>query len=142
MEINKLYIDNSSDNYNFWESDVKYVVNEAKLLAKKYDADSEVVEIAALLHDIALMSKVGDKKAHHINGVKIAKELLDKICYPLDKTDRVLGCILNHRSSNYATNIEELCVADADILAHFDNIPMCSDVAFKHNIVKNKNDKN
>jgi len=26
-----------------------------------------------------------------------------------------------------------LCVADADILAHYDNIPMCFEVAFKFN---------
>ena len=37
--------------------------------------------------------------------------------------NRVIGCILNHRSSKNATNIDELCVADADIIAHFYNIP-------------------
>ena len=37
--------------------------------------------------------------------------------------DRVLSCVYNHRSSKNATNIEDLCVADGDIIAHFDNIP-------------------
>ena len=32
-----------------------------------------------------------------------------------------------------ATNIEETCVADADILAHFDNIPMLFNSAFNRN---------
>ena len=35
-----------------------------------------------------------------------------------------MGCILNHRSSKNATTNEELCVADADIMAHFDNMDM------------------
>ena len=39
----------------------------------------------------------------------------------------------NHRSSKNAKNIEEICVADADILAHFDNIPMLFNSAFKRN---------
>lgn len=34
-----------------------------------------------------------------------------------------------------ATNIEELCVCDADILAHFDNIPMLFNPAFNRNNV-------
>ena len=47
--------------------------------------------------------------------------------------ERVLGCILNHRSSKNATNNEELCVCDADILAHFDNIPMLFNSAINRN---------
>lgn len=44
--------------------------------------------------------------------------------------NRVLSCIYNHRSSKNTTTIEELCVADADILAHFDNIPMLFNSAY------------
>ena len=44
--------------------------------------------------------------------------------------DRVLRCIYNHRSSKNGTTLEELCVADADILAHFDNIPMLFNSAY------------
>ena len=36
----------------------------------------------------------------------------------------------NHRSSKNAESIEEVCVADADILAHFKNIPMLFDLAY------------
>ena len=50
--------------------------------------------------------------------------------------EKVLNCIFNHRSSKNATNIEELCVCDADILAHFDNIPMLFNSAFNRNNVK------
>ena len=116
--------------YDFWENHIKYVYSEAVMLAKKYGADLEIVELGALLHDIALISRVGTKVDHHENGAKIAEEMLTKYDYSSDKIGRVLKCVLHHRSSKNAETIEELCVADADILAHFDNIPMLFDVIF------------
>lgn len=59
-----------------------------------------------------------------------AEEVLTELHYPQEKIKMVIGCVYNHRSSKNATNIEELCVADADILAHFDNIPMVFDIMF------------
>ena len=121
---NQTYIDESDDHYDFWEQHIKYVVNNALNLATQNGADAEIVELGALLHDIALIAKVGTKKDHHVNGAVLAKELLAKYDYPQDKAELVIGCVLNHRTSKSATNIEELCVADADILAHFDNMDM------------------
>ena len=132
MKLNDDYIKNI-DNFNFWEQHIKYVVKESINLAEKYNADKEIVELGALLHDVALIANVGTKVDHHANGVIIAEKLLKSFDYPQSKLDRVLGCIKNHRKSQNATNIEELCVADADILAHYDNIPMCFEVAFKFN---------
>lgn len=120
--LNQKYIDESEDGYDFWNNHIKYVVEEAMYLAETHNADKEIVELAALLHDVALMAKVGTKADHHKNGEIIAGELLNKYGYPEYRIEQVQGCIFNHRSSSYATNIEELCVADADILAHFDNI--------------------
>ena len=54
----------------------------------------------------------------------------------LVKKERVLKCVYNHRSSKNAESIEETCVADADILAHFDNIPMLFHSAFIRNGVE------
>ncbi len=119
------------DNYDFWNEHVKYVCEESLYLAEKYNANKEIVELGALLHDIALIEKVGDRKDHHINGMKLAKEILSANNYNVYKIQKVLGCVHNHRSSKNATNIEELCVADADILAHFDNIPMLFNSAYK-----------
>ena len=120
----------AEDHFDFWNEHIKYVYMEAIKLANKYKADLEIVQIGALLHDIALINKIGTKVDHHINGAKIAEEVLRKIEYPEERTKRVIGCVYNHRSSKNATNIEELCVADADILAHFDNIPMLFDIMF------------
>ena len=126
---NQNYIENV-ENYNFWESHIKYVVKNALELAEIYNADKEIVELGALLHDIALVSNVGTKANHHLNGATIAEEILNNFEYPKEKTKRVVNCVLRHRSSKNATNIEELCVCDADILAHFDNIAMCFECAF------------
>jgi len=126
---------NSDDNYDFWNEHIKYVYEESIKLAKEYNANVEIVSLGALLHDIALINKVGNRKDHHINGEKIAKELLEKMNYDTSKMNRVLKCIYNHRSSKNAESIEEICVADADILAHFDNIPMLFNSAFVRNKV-------
>ena len=124
LAFNQKYIDESDDRYDFWEQHIKYVVDNASNLASNYNADTEIVALGALLHDIALIAKVGTKKDHHINGAILAKKLLSKYEYSQDKAEVVIGCVLNHRTSKNATNIEELCVADADILAHFDNMSM------------------
>ena len=124
MILNEQYMSNAEDRYNFWQEHIKYVVQESLELAKTYGADIEIVELAVLLHDIALMSKTGARSEHHVNGANSAKNLLAKYGYPEEKLNKVIKCILNHRSSKNGTSIEELCVADADILAHFDNILM------------------
>ncbi len=122
-EIEK-YKNESEDHYDFWNEHIKYVVSEALSLADEFGADKEIVELGALLHDIALIKKVGERKYHHINGEILAKEILSKHGYDGEKMARVLACVRNHRSSKNANSIEEVCVCDADILAHFDNIPM------------------
>lgn len=124
------YKESSLDHYDFWEEHVKYVYDESMLLAGVYGADKEIVALGALLHDIALINRVGEKKDHHINGEIIARDLLTKFNYDEKKKERVLKCIYNHRSSNNAQSIEELCVADADILAHFDNVQMLLNIAY------------
>ena len=85
------------------------------------------------MHDIALIEKAGDKKDHHLYGKILSNEILNRFLCPVKIKERVLGCVLHHRSSKNAENIEELCVCDADILAHFDNIPMLFNSAFNRN---------
>ena len=129
----QLYKDTSEDNYDFWNEHVKYVYKEAVILAKKYNADISIVSLGALLHDIALIEKVGDRKDHHINGRDLSNIILDNFKCPIEVKERVLKCVFNHRSSKNATSIEELCVCDGDVLAHFDNIPMLFNSAFVRN---------
>ena len=140
-ERSEEYKNNSPDNYDFWNQHIKYVYDKSIKLAKEYNADLEIVALGALLHDIALINKVGDRKDHHINGEKIAKEVLEKFNYDETKMNRVLKCVYNHRSSKNANTVEETCVADADILAHFDNIPLVFDFALVRNKISLNNVK-
>lgn len=138
QNIRKEVIDMSSknldvDNLNFYEDHIKYVVENAVDLAKKYGADVEIVELGALLHDIANVLNVGPVEEHHIYGAEIAEEMLLKYDYPKDKIERVKKCVLNHRGlDEFPRNtIEEEIIADADVIAHFDTIPGLFSYAFK-----------
>ena len=93
------YKNSAEDHYDFWNEHIKYVYSESTKLAVEYDADLEIVSLGALLHDMALVNKVGDRKDHHINGETIAKEVLTEFGYNKEKMNRVLKCVYNHRSS-------------------------------------------
>ena len=104
---------------------IEAVVRNGEILAEKYNADKEIVMIAAWLHDIASITDYALYKEHHIHGAQIAYELLSKLSYDESKILIVQNCIKNHRGSVYIdkNNVEELCVADADAISHFDNVP-------------------
>ncbi len=118
--------------FDYWNDHIKYVVKNAVQLANKYNADVEIVELGALLHDIAMPSEFGPKEEHNVYGVEIAEELLSKLNYSEDRKQRVKECVLRHRGSKDLprNTIEEQCVADADVMAHFDAIPSLFHLAF------------
>ena len=121
------------DGYDFWNEHIKYVVENAVKLANEYNADVEIVELGALLHDIAVPSEYGEREQHHLYGAEIAEQLLRELHYPEDRIERVKACVLNHRGSKDRprNTIEEECVADADVISHFDCIPMLFSLAYK-----------
>lgn len=102
---------------------IRAVAVNAAFLAEKYSADIEVVTIAAWLHDIASITDYSLYDEHHIHGARIAEEILGGFDY--DKIEQVKKCILNHRGSkpNEKRSLEEICVADADAISHFDSVP-------------------
>ena len=124
---------NAKYNYDFWNDHIKYVVKNAIELANKYGADTEIVELGALLHDIAMPSEHGEREQHNVYGAEIAEKLLIELNYPKEKIEHVKNCVLNHRGSKDRprNTIEEQCVADADVIAHFDCIPMLFSLAYK-----------
>ncbi len=131
--LNRCEKSKQKDGYDFWNEHIKYVVENAVELAKKYGADVEIVELGALLHDIAMPSEYGEREKHHIYGAEIAEQLLTDVNYPQDKIEKVKNCVLNHRGSKDRprNTIEEQCVADADVMAHFDCIPSLFELAYK-----------
>lgn len=104
---------------------IQAVVNNAVFLAKEYNADIEVVTIAAWLHDIASITDYTLYEEHHIHGMDIAQEILAKQGYEQSKIDLIKRCIYSHRGSKQLERltIEEICVADADAISHFDAVP-------------------
>lgn len=108
------------------------VVKNAVELAPQYGADPEIVEIAAWLHDIASITDYALYAEHHIHGAEMAKDILAKLDYDPEKTALVQRCILNHRGSRRMEkhSPEEICVADADAMSHFDAVPSLFYLAF------------
>ena len=54
----------------------------------------------------------------------MAKEL-EKFDYDKEKINQVQLCVLNYRGiiSGERLSLEEMCVADADAISHFDSVP-------------------
>ena len=104
---------------------IESVAKNAELLAEKYGAHKEVVIIAAWLHDIASITDYSMYEEHHVYGATIAKEILNELNYEDEKTELVQKCVFNHRGSVNLEKLskEELCVADADAISHFDSVP-------------------
>lgn len=101
------------------------VVKNAEILAEKCGADREVVMIAAWLHDIASVTDYSYYEQHHIHGAEMAGRILEELGYEEEKITLVQGCIRKHRGSvdSRRDSAEERCVADADAVSHFDNVP-------------------
>lgn len=111
--------------YEGWIYHVITVVKYAKLLAERLDADKEIVEIAALLHDYASIKDSSMYKEHHIYGAIEAEKILRGFNYPEEKINKVKDCIIQHRGSVplERTTVESMCIASADAMAHIDQIP-------------------
>lgn len=91
---------------------IERVYKIATYLAKKEGADIEIVQIAALLHDIGRTLK----NPHQKTGAKAAIKILKRIGYPEDKTKIVYKAVLYH-SLDERKNVKTLegkIVWDAD----------------------------
>ena len=118
-----------NDNWS-WDYHMVSVVKYANQLACKLGADKEIVEISAWLHDITRLK--GDPENHHISGPIEAERILKELNYSQEKIDKIKHCIHAHRGSQSIKRetLEAECVASADAMAHFDNVPALLYVAF------------
>lgn len=116
--------------YDAWRHHIIFVVKFSKMLAIKMKADKEILELAALLHDIGSLK--GDYDNHHISGAEESEKILRKFRYPQEKIDKIKHCIYAHRGSKFIkrTTIEARCLASADAMAHFEDIPSLFSLAF------------
>lgn len=83
-------------------------------LARSETADSDVCEIAALLHDIG---KCTGRKDHHITGREMAEHVLETVTLQQERKDLILKCIVNRRAiPSEDDEIEVRIVQSADCL--------------------------
>lgn len=111
--------------YGAWTHHICSVVEYSKILAEKLSADMEIVKIAALLHDYSdILDKNLYYEEHHIHSAKFAEEILSSYNYPQDRIEQVRHCIMAHRASKNIPRetLEAEIVANADAMAHFDNV--------------------
>ena len=104
-----------------WNYHILPVVKHSLTLGKKFRADLEILELAALLHDYAAIIKSGKLyKNHHLQGAELAEEILRPLNYPEDKIKCIKECIKSHRGSVIISkkNIEAKILASADAMSH------------------------
>jgi len=113
----------------FEEKDWKYhivpVLKYAKKLARIYKANEELVELAALLHDIGRVDIKHDED-HHIVGILEAEKILKKFNYPEKIIKEVKHVVESHRTSQgpKPKTLVAKIIANADAMAHFDILPV------------------
>ena len=101
-----------------WENHVRLVREFALKLAKIENADKEVVEISALLHDIG---KHKGRRGHNKISYQLSKKFLEKVNLSEKKKNLVLKCILKHSTkfSDEDNEIEVKVIQSADALGTF-----------------------
>jgi len=119
-EIRLLHLDNAKElNQYFWSYHIKPVVEIAKRMAKKYDADTDTVWLAAILHDIAKLDN--DPEPHDEKGAKKAFDMLVERGFKKDLAQKVSDVILTHRCRKFVPeSLEQKILASADSISHFE----------------------
>jgi uncharacterized protein len=118
--------------YGIWTHHITQVVAYAKKLAPLFNADVEMVELAALLHDYASVKDAALYADHDVHGAIEAERILQQFAYPQPMIDAVKHCITAHRASTFVErrSPEAECLANADAVAHINNVPSLLYLAF------------
>ncbi len=92
-----------------------------KIAEEEGKADMEVIELAALLHDIARVREDNDKTGnidHAVSGAEMARKILSELAYPKRTIDAVCHSIRTHRfrGENVPKTLEAKILFDADKL--------------------------
>lgn len=121
----KMYDEQFQNKTNFWVTHVFPVIKTAQELSKEFSSiDNDVIEIAALLHDIACVENYTMNWAnHHEIGVMIAEELIGNDL-PQSKVLAIQDCIKTHRGSvkSLDRSNEAVIISDADAIVHFQTV--------------------
>ena len=93
-------------------TEVVEVSDKIALDEKLSDDDKEILLIAAWFHDTGHFSCCN---GHEDQSVKFVKEFFDKISYPKQKVDRIVGCIRATKIPQNPSNKLEQIICDADL---------------------------
>ena len=66
-------------------------------MTKELNADLQVVEISAYLHDITKIT--GERKNHHLTGAKFAEDFLKNYNIEKSKVEQIKNCLITHIGS-------------------------------------------
>ena len=120
--------------YGIWPHHILKVIENTQRLASRFDADPEIVELAALLHDYASIKDKALYADHHIHGPIEAEKLLKRFGYPAEKIEAVKEAIATHRASVITEHrsAEGECLANADAMSHIEGVPSLLYLAYVH----------
>jgi len=121
-------------------SHVDRVRNMALVIAKNENAKSDLVEVAALLHDIGRKAEFackaknsdGTKFCHAQEGAKEARKILNRFDINKSDIDNIVHCIETHRFRNekIPKTLEAKALFDADKLDSIGAIGIARDFVF------------
>lgn len=123
----------SSDGVHDFEH-VQRVYHMASRLAPLENADLEIVQAAALLHDVSGSEAGGTARVeHHIDSAEFARPILDAEGWPPERVAAVQHCIRTHRFRNRGEapqTIEAKVLFDADKLDVLGAIGVARTIAY------------
>jgi len=93
----KRYFDHAKGSHD-WDH-TERVYNLCMHIGKEEEADTEVLQFAAILHDIgrAYQDQTNGRICHAEKGALLARELLEKHAMDEEKIDNIIHCIECHR---------------------------------------------
>jgi len=108
--------------HNFQWIHTDFVRKYALALARKLNADQDVVEVAALLHDLGRIRYAVED--HEKTSARDGEKILRDLDFDEDFIKKVIGAVMAHRGSAppEPETIEEKIVSCADAMAHFDSL--------------------
>ena len=105
---------------------IKWMMRDAFLVCQMEKMDDSLLLPLVILHDVGYSQIPKDnpfnldlRKTHMEEGVKIAKEILEKVDYPKDKAERIIHYVFVH--DNWAFGDNEIYKKDK-ILAVFNDL--------------------
>ena len=117
--VTKLLVDYFESDFRRITHALEVLKRAEKIMENTANCDAEVLIAAALLHDIGIKKSeeilgYNNGKTQEEYGPSIAKELLDGINFPSEKTKMVCEIIGNHHSRSRYDYVELKVLKEAD----------------------------